>query len=279
MQLLVDHWQNGRYKTRAFTVDRSEVLFAVQTSRLLLLLDRYRNEIKERAFDQVFEDIRSKVVNLTDHIDELVYGEQSLSWLQYKRGNLKWPKGSKFYFDGLNVPFNHQNEWAFSVVRAGNDKGKSRKAAIDIVQHFISRIATQGLLPNTGAWDYWWGKAYDGWTVKENVSVNMPSYKGDHIKAWISFRTIDVMSCLAISENLDVFTRSNIIKSSAYLMATGKIYPFAGSELIRNGVQPFLQKNVVKDYIRVSSPWEFSNAPWAYMNYMQKTDKGSEVND
>lgn len=34
-----------------------------------------------------------------------------------KPGNahLRWPYGSAFYFDGLAVPYKHQNEWAYAM--------------------------------------------------------------------------------------------------------------------------------------------------------------------
>lgn len=45
--LLDQHWSAGRYTTRAFSVDRSPQLFAVQTARPLLFFERYRGELVE----------------------------------------------------------------------------------------------------------------------------------------------------------------------------------------------------------------------------------------
>jgi hypothetical protein len=114
-------------------------------------------------------------------------------------------------------------------------------------------------------WDYWWGTAYDGWTASDEVSLNKPEYPGDHIKAWISFRSIDVMSNLAASELLPAWVKGNLVTSAAHLVATGKLYPFVNYELSRLGAPPVLNRDVALRYARINSPWELQSAAWAYL--------------
>lgn len=260
------HWQRGRFATRAFTVDRSPALFAVQTSRLLLLADRYVREMQHPVELLGHDDLRTAVANLREHIDVLADGGQPTHWLPPGAPYLKWPKGSGFYFDGLNVPYNHQNEWAYSLQAGSREDRRSRSAAASqaVIAHFLRRIAPDGRLPLTGEWDYWWGQAYDGWSASDGLSVNRRDYPGDHIKAWISFRSIDVMSSLAVAPRYDATIGANLFSSSAALIAAGKLYPFVAYELRLAGQTAKLPKEVARRYIRVSSPWELQNAAWAY---------------
>ena len=271
------HWREGRFATRAFTVDRSLALFAVQTSRLLLLMDRYRSEIADPVVLSSYHELRAAVSGLKNHIDVLATKGQKPYWVPSGTPFLMWPKGSGFYFDGLNVPFNHQNEWAYALVRAG-DEGEIEPAAVGqaIVAHFLRRVAPDGRLPQTGKWDYWWGQAYEGWSASDQVSINMPEYAGDHIAAWISFRSIDVMSSLAAASHFGAAVQSNLQKSAAALIARGKLYPFVAYELKRAGLDVELPDAIIRRYIRVSSPWEIQNAAWAYAAELNRGNPQAE---
>jgi hypothetical protein len=267
---LIDwHWQEGRFPTQAFTVDRSPALFAVQTGRLLMLLRRYLSETSSPQSLTSYPDVEHHVVNLVDHIDVLAFEGESETWIPTGTAHLRWPKGSKFYFDGVAVPYNHQNEWAYSLfytnTRSPLHNITQLDAAEDILTFFLSRISEDGALPKT-AWDYWWGTAYDGWQEEDGVSVNKPAYAGDKGKAWISFRTIDAMSALSLRDRLPSEQREHLESSVLSLVNRGLLYPFASYELYEAGRFPRIQKDVALDYARVSSPWELQSATWALFN-------------
>lgn len=263
------HWRDGRFETRAFTVDRSLALFAVQTSRLLLLLQRYAGELPDPSSMPGHRRLRSDVSDLAGHIEVMADQGQEAWWWPRGVPYLMWPKGSAFTFDGLNVPFNHQNEWAYAVTRAG--KGRQPRAdAHAIVSQFLRRVAPDGRLPLTGTWDYWWGQAYDGWNEEDDISTNTPEYDGDHLAAVKSFRSIDVMGALANASALDPATRVHLRSSAATLVAQDKLYPFVAYELRRAGVEVELPDEVVRRYLRVSSPWEIQNAAWAYSAELER---------
>lgn len=255
-------WRDGGYETRAFTVDRSLALFAVQTSRLLLLEERYAREVTDPAPLPGRDRLRAAVSALAGHIDVRRDEGQEPWWWPPGTPYLAWPKGSGFTFDGLNVPYNHQNEWAYAVTRAG--RGVARTDAEAIVAHFLRRVAPGGTLPLTGTWNYWWGQAWDGWTKGDGVSANTPAYDGDHIPAGKSFRSIDVMSALATAPSLDAATRAHLYSSAATLVTQDHLYPFVGYELRRAGLDVRLPDEVVRRYLRISSPWEVQSAAWAY---------------
>jgi len=273
MLWIARHWREGRFPSRGFTVDRSPALFAVQTSRLLLLFDRYISEFAAPSTIEgvAFGDLRELVQCLRGHIDVLARGGEPAHWMARDNANLRWPKGSAFSFDGMAVPFNHQNEWAYSVYRSGPDPAcpRANSAATEIVRHFMDRVAPAGRFPQDGTWDYWWGTAYDGWVESDGVSVNRPEYTGDRIKAWISFRTIDLLSSLAAIEALPGFWKENVISSALYLTRKGLVYPFASYELARRGYWISLEPNVASYYARVSSPWEIQSAVWAYQSLVR----------
>ncbi|WP_375589815.1 hypothetical protein ABWH89_02085 [Hoeflea alexandrii] len=274
MAIIDQHWREGRFQTRAFTIDRSPALFAVQTSRLLLLMDRYLNELQAPVELEGYGTLLQAVHCLEDHIDTLAYGVEPLHWLSGETANLRWEKGGKFYFDGVAVPFNHQNEWAYSVLetRSSSSCPEAEQAAIQIIKHFQRRIAPDGELPANGVWDYWWGTAYDGWQASDGISINKPEYPGDHIKAWISFRSIDAMSNLAASTVLPEWIKENLLRSASYLVASGKLYPFVNYELTKHGKPAVLKPIVAMRYARINSPWDLQSAAWAYLALANEAD-------
>ncbi|HQZ06113.1 MAG TPA: hypothetical protein PLJ46_09585, partial [Burkholderiaceae bacterium] len=255
-------------RTRAFTYDRSLALFAVQTSRLLLLFDRYQTEFPDAKPLRNHDRLRKQVGNLDQHIEVLSNAGESEKWLKAKSRHLRWPRGSAFYFDGLPVPYNHQNEWAYAMFQTNRALGtsvttKNLAPQREIIQHFLDNLSTNGGFPPANDWHYWWGQAFDGYDAASGQSVNTPAYVGDKSIAWISFRTIDLMSVMASLDfmpNLD----GEALKGSALdRLRDGDIYPFATRSLLDAGAQPGLNERVVHRYARTGAPWDISNQVWA----------------
>ena len=271
MQWLDAHVAAGRHRTRAFTVDRSPALFGVQTGRLLLVMHRWLREVPAAAPLSSFADLRQAVRALKGHIEVLATEGEAASWIVPGTHHLRWPKGSKFMFDGMPVPYNHQNEWAYAVLAtAGAEEGPGAattpsapvRAATDMLRHFVQRIAPAAQLPASGEWDYWWGRAYDGWSEPGTHSLNVPRYGGDRIKAWISFRTIDAMSLVVGAAYLGDNALANSRASAADLVRRGRLYPFANQALVPHTAAIHLDRAVAIEYARTSAPWELANASW-----------------
>jgi len=265
MRWLDEHVAEGRHRTRAFTVDRSRALFGVQTGRLLLVMHRYLKEVPGAAPLVSHAGLKHAVQRLEGHIEVLATEGEDPKWIRPGLHHLRWPKGSKFYFDGMPVPYNHQNEWAYAVL-ATADEGTPPEivqAATDVLRHFTDRIAPAGTLPASGAWDYWWGRAHDGWNEPGRYSVNVPRYGGDKIKAWISFRTIDAMSLVAGAPRLGPQEAANARASAMALAASGLLYPFANHAWVNDASAIHLGAPAALEYARVSAPWELGNAAWS----------------
>lgn len=296
-----------RFLTKAFTVDRSPTLFAVQTSRLLLLLNRYHRLSNVDNIDPFHLELFKSVATLSGHIDVLAVSDGNEHGLANDAYYLKWPKGSSFPFDGLNVPYNHQNEWAYSILDSLSigqlaqelDDVEPVEASFSIIDKFVKDNISTGIFPSSGEWPYWWGRAYEGWTDQDGISANIPSYNGDRSMAFISFKSIDVLSlmsalyfasefsftecstahgleasniCSKIKDLLELqrykyFVDNdfvvNVRASIAKLIGSGKLYPYAAYSLYKVYPSAMLGSYVSAHYSRLNAPWELRNAVWA----------------
>ncbi len=266
------------FYTKGFTHDRSAALFAVQTSRLLLLFDRYTEELSIAPRLRNIEKLRRIVSSLEGHIDQLAHEGEAPRWMKPGTAHLRWPKCSAFYFDGMPVPFNHQNEWAYSLFNSARVKGERSDTPglddqRDIINFFLERLGENGGFPPIEKWRYWYGHAYDGWTEADNRSCNTPSYPGDHGLAWISFRTIDFMSVMSAVDFIPGLKNERMLESAIDTVKFGDVFPFAARSLLSVGKAPQIQIPVLERYYRAAAPWEISNSPWALVmgvSYHQK---------
>ena len=260
--------REGGFHTKGFTYDRSPALFSVQTSRLLLLFDRYTEEFPGAVPLRNINKLYKMVADLDGHIETLAYKGESEAWMKLGGAHLRWPKCSAFYFDGMAVPFNHQNEWAYSLFNAARVRDQapdvpSLNDQRNIIEFFMERLGDRKGFPSTDKWYYWYGHAYDGWTKEDKLSCNMPEYVGDHGLAWISFRTIDFMSVLAAIDFMGELDKNQLLDSGFDTVRDGRVYPFAARSILDHGRIPQIKVSVLERYYRASSPWELSNTPWA----------------
>jgi hypothetical protein len=256
------------FHTRAFTVGRVPALFAVQTGRLLPLLERYAREIPGAVPSPHLDRLRRIVFELRGHIDAIHSGGESPRWIPAGRRYLAWPKGSAFPFDGLPVPFNHQNEWAWALFETGRinpgwQSHPSFEVAKEVIEHFSDHVLKDLRFPADGRWPYWWGRAVDGWTAADGVSINTPEYPGDKGLAWISFRTIDVFGVLSAHSFMPSLQRGSLLDSAAALVAGGGVYPFAAGALARHDRFPLFEPDVAARYARSAAPSDLPSAIWA----------------
>ena len=102
------------FHTRAFTVGQVPALFAVQTGRLLPLLERYAREIPGAIHPLTWINSSPQCSSSRDtSIRSALVASPPVD----PAGSAlpRVAKGSAFPFDGLPVPFNHQNEWAWAL--------------------------------------------------------------------------------------------------------------------------------------------------------------------
>lgn len=255
--------------SKAFTVDRSQALFAVQTSRLAVLFQRYLEVFPAsgRFFPELTQ-LSHASFNLDGHIEVIDEGGVA-GWLPAGQAQLMWPKESAFPFDGLNVPFNHQNEWALAILEANQDwvPASSLEAANEILNFFYGQtlLPEGGVFPGEGIWPYWWGTAWDGWNAEDDVSINMPSYVGDHGNSWITFRSIDTEAMVAWSDHLDGTAGGQLLDSVVAMVWNGDVLPQIAAALVEHGVLPAISDSAFGRFGRASSPSEFPAMVWAHV--------------
>lgn len=263
-------------KTKGFTVGRAEAVFAVQTSRILLYLNRAIDLFGWNQFKGQSDRLANQVTKLSGHIDVLAKGGEANNWIDNKTPYLKWPKGSAFYYDGAPVPYNHQNEWSYGVIdyQLKNLTKDKRKLSDHeaILKHFMRHVMVDGSqFPNPDGWHYWWGRGYDGWTENEGISTNKTSYSGDKYPAWISFRTIDLMSILEGLKAFDLGKKNMIIESAKMSVEQGTVYPFAARALLEHNQTVALQAGIAYSYARSIETWEMASSPWALVQISENS--------
>jgi hypothetical protein len=263
---LQQFWEDSEFSTRGFTTDRSEAKFAVQTSRFLLTMARFIEEsvpldepLRENQIAW-FTHVANNVAALSGHIERS----------NPRRTFLYWPKGAPFLFDGLNVPFNHQMNFANAVLTARQVLGGESSAVRDedvrlaerIIEHWVRSVTSGGALPDR--WPYWWGTAYRGWSPADEISENMPAYPGDTGDAWVSFRTIDAAAALTSLAHLDPEVANALLESIASHGRRGVVYPSIATQLHQMGHENFIpDARTAVRYARVTSAWEIGNSPWS----------------
>ena len=252
------------FETRGFTIDRSPALFAVQTSRVGILYSRYL-ELSERPVDLPhLRAVAARSVELDGH-EESIDRSGIPGWVDPGVAFLTWRRGDKFPFDGANVPYNHQNEWALGVhLWPGQVSRSASEAAADVLNYFKDTMLTDGAFPPIDEWHYWWGWGYDGWSERDAISVNRPVYEGDLGLAWISFRTIDATAIVETSTSMSFADRGPLLDSAAALVSEGQLQPRLAASLRRLGAAPTIEHDARRAFGRATSPTELADAIWAH---------------
>ena len=255
------------YESLPFTINREPATFAVQTSRIALLYERLVNYVPniENSIGCI-KEVAESSSTLENHI-EVIAEEEIPGWLQAGTSYLKWPKDSAFYFDGLNVPYNHQNEWALGILKLQERfqiDSDTVTAAEEILSYFYLQIIKPegGGLPKDGRWPYWWGTASDGWEETTEISTNMPTYTGDTGDAWISFRSIDSFAMLEWSDSLGQGAQENLVTSLIRLIESGQILPQVARDLPSSKRGINFDKAAIGVFGRASSPAEIPETVW-----------------
>ena len=186
-------------------------------------------------------------------------------WTSPGQAYLMWPRGSEFPDHGLNVPFNHQNEWALGVLRTQSDGDASQQADAVLSLFYDQVLAPNGgRFPDDGVWPYWWGVAWDGWTAEDLTSVNHPASEGELVAAWISFKTIDATAMIEWSKSQPDQAGAPLRASASELVEAGSLLPQLAAALVEMGQPPqFLDEHVLGVFGRATTPSELPDAVWA----------------
>jgi hypothetical protein len=210
------------------------------------------------------EEIRSALSIIKP---ELMSGEKSFEYPEFNPSfgwYLQLRKGAKFWADGGNGPWNYQSGWVIGVntyFEQGGDP-KLREIIKSMCQHFI--VGTDmASLPTS--WNYSWGPVFEGWSEKDNVSVNTPNWKGDKTNtnfAHISYRSMDAMALFStwrtFEENPNPQIRGHLMK----LVNQGHLYPFVSREILASGLKVTIDPSILAYYSRSANTYEVQNSAW-----------------
>lgn len=147
-------------------------------------------------------------------------------------------------------------------------------AAKDIIAQFVGAAAPGSSFPASGTWRYWWGRAREGWTRQSDLSTNTPEYAGDKLFAWISFRSIDVMSVLAARDHVPSAATSRLRASIADLVAQGLVYPFVAASFANREEVPLANPAAALAYARMTAPSDLRSTVWALYALVRMASPG-----
>lgn len=187
--------------SRRYSLGRSDNVFLLHVARVLQVLYRARD-----ASSEELPSLKSAISKLEEAMIPGVSTVETLSTTnaaaQGTLDQLIYQRGSSFWADGANVPFNYESGWISAVASSTNmlaDNKLFETASAIVLRHWNSMQMTES--PRT--WSYSDGLLASGWSEQENVSTNTPSYAGDQNpprEADISYRTMDITAFLLASK-------------------------------------------------------------------------------
>jgi len=274
-------------RCRAFTVDRSPVLHAVQTGKMLLLAKRLWKAGLWN--DQALERIALSSLHLKDHIEVFsTLGEETLSDERNNAICLRFPKGCAFPYDGAGLPYNHQNCWAAGALYREELIQQEvtpyhHIAADDIVRLLIDReLAPRAAHPERFArpwyWNYWWGGAKEGWKASDDISKNTPEWPGDaETYALARYRTFDAIAVLLHHKVFPEVSDTAVVRYLHEALINGGVEPFVLPYLPDPTWAERIPPEMLVKYVRFDQQPDLRNAFIAHGLMIQRLlkDQGS----
>ena len=191
---------------------------------------------------------------------------------------MMWPKGTPFPYDGVGVPYNHQNCWAAGVLYKADQypvPQEALHAARDIADLFLKSEGFRGNPPKHDRrfeasgdyflWYYWWGKAKTGWDGSEGISLHTPTWRGDGSNVALPrYRTFDAIAVLCTKEKFKTFVDDSVLSYFASAVERGRLELFLLPYLAGTDRSPPISQSQAIEYLRVDSQPGFRNAMIAY---------------
>lgn len=252
---------------KVYSMNREPVIWAVQTGKVLLLMKRYLNEAPQPLPLRNFEKLQRMTTALDSHIEVIAVAAAGDPWVKPGRRYLKWPKGTAAPFDGVGIPYNHQDIWATAVTYGLDEdvrETESALAARDVIELLLD---TEGLItspPPDYGWRYWWGQARAGWTAEDGVSVNTPVWGRELAIAIPRYCTYDAIGALTVSRLFPELLPQTLLDYFCEGAEQGGLEPFLNRELRRRGREVHLSPTVAYAHLRMDAAPDFRNVVWAY---------------
>lgn len=240
------------------------IVLAVMTSRILRALQRYQEELPNPLPLRNFAKLTKMVEDLDGHIEELIpAGTGILTNAPY----LRWKYGVPFGYDGVNLPFNMQHEWAEAMF--SSTRSERRQDAELMVRYFLDR---EGILSrneiSSWSWHYWWGNAYNGWTAAQNISSNQPSFSGYRNAGSVGYRSIDSAVALHLNKlQNNTLLPTNTVDFFLKQLELGTLYPPVAAFL---PALPRFKPQLLISYSRGGSAEDFKHLVWTFAITLQE---------
>jgi hypothetical protein len=171
---------------------------------------------------------------------------------------LGYRRGSDFWADGANVPYNYTSGYVDGLLGAGPGDAATVALALELMEPLLrgEDIAT------VDSWPYWWARGREGWSASESISLNTPDYAGFVGVAHITYRSMDAAAVLRLRDAQVGSVPNEVVANLARLVAGGQLLPWVQERLPDTMKQP-LAERVAYRYARSAAPWEFQSQVWA----------------
>lgn len=239
--------------SKRYSFNREPILFALHIARISTILKSSLGIFDDNVISESLLKLNNELHYLDNTVEQLVE-EDSLLTLAYK-------KGSPFWADGVNVPYNYISGYVEGLLLSS-----SSQSFLSLSEQLLQPIKTE-IENSSNVWTYWGGVGNRGWSINEHISVNTPAWHGSNDKvAHITYRTMDAKSLLQlykITKNKDLLVVVDKIKN---LVQEGLLLPELNQILVDLNLEVKLPKVVGKYYSRPTSPWQISSQIWALIS-------------
>lgn len=247
------------HAARRYSQDRSPLLFALHLGRIAQLLSAAEGAgFGSVEITRALNVLRGQLLSLEGTVEVRIQ-EGSYSTLGYR-------KGSAFWADGSNVPFNYVSGYVHGLLASGACATVQDSCAEELMRPVIEveNLAKQDL------WQYWWGRGRSGWSETDGVSINTPAYSGYSGLAHITYRSMDAMAVLRMASVTPSVVDAGVIQNIRRLVGKGYLLPFVNQELVRVGGTQILESNVAMRYARSAASWELQAQIFALESLIDK---------
>ncbi|WP_138261940.1 hypothetical protein [[Clostridium] hylemonae] len=173
-------------------------------------------------------------------------------------GHYIWRKGSSFYLDGIELPWNQQNSYALSLIELY--KLTKNEVYYNRTKNLMKTFKNEWLVQADGSimWHYWPSAFYDGWGNEDHKSVNTPNREKqeDYIMEDIGHAAINAKFVL---EYYNTF-KDNLIKDADVEGIKRTINQFCSEDGFNTNISG-MGKNGKKSFLPFPGIWwvEFGN--------------------
>lgn len=241
------------YGSRRYSMRRSENTFALHLGRISRTL-ALAVERGIAVAPAALERLSGRMWALADTVEQ----PSTSNWRGTVNETLAYRRGADFWCDGANVPHNYVTAYVHGLLALrGADVAARQRAAA-----FIAPLFEFEPVASANTWNYWWGRGFDGWSVADAVSINTPDYVGYRDPAHISYRSLDALAVLRLSEADPAAVPATVVDNIRRLVTSGGLLPWVNGELSRSGRPVTLSREAAYRHARSAGTWEIEAQVW-----------------